>query len=107
MASLNLDCEASSHRLEGTPEDEPGGLIIMKKHSGLSHMFKKPEGAISKVSLLGLDKLAVLKDPKHINEGGSTPKRSKVMSYKTGDDNDDVEDEKFLNDHKPYIERYC
>lgn len=54
-----------------------------------SHQFKKPE--MPRTSILGLDRLAAAKRNVSSNSlGSSTPKRSKVMSYKD-DEEDDVE----------------
>lgn len=57
------------------------------------HTFEKP--LVPKTSLLGLDKLAALKrqTESENSEGGQTPKRSKISSYKDEDDDDDVEEE--------------
>lgn len=88
MASLSFEDDGGIHRLEGTSGQEQGGLVIMKKKpSGEAHTFKKPD--MPKVSLFGLDKLAALKRETENLEGGTTPKRSKVSSYRDEDDEDD------------------
>lgn len=99
MASLELDFDDDGgvHRLEGSSGEEQGGLVIMKKKPDgeTPHTFKKPD--MPKVSLFGLDKLAALKRETENLEGGGTPKRSKVLSYKD-DDDDDVEEERSSDD---------
>ncbi|XP_076470815.1 pre-mRNA-splicing factor ATP-dependent RNA helicase PRP16-like [Babylonia areolata] len=96
MASLSFDDDGDVHRLEGSSGQEQGGLVIMKKKpSGDAHTFKKPDIPRPKVSLLGLDKLAALKRQTDSSEGGLTPKRSKISSYRDDDEDDaDVEEEK-------------
>ena len=90
MSTLNLDDDI--HRLEGSSGNESGGLVIMKKgppKGSDAHQFKKPD--MPKTSILGLDRLAAVKrNLPNNNSGSSTPKRSKVMSYKD-DEEDDVE----------------
>ncbi|GFN95991.1 pre-mRNA-splicing factor ATP-dependent RNA helicase prp16-like [Plakobranchus ocellatus] len=90
MASLDLDNDI--HRLEGS-SNESGGLVIMKKGPSKgsdSHQFKKPD--LPKVSLLGLDRLAAAKrNLSGSDPGSSTPKRSKVLSYRD-DEEDDIEE---------------
>ena len=91
MASLSFEDDGVVHRLEGSSDSEQGGLVIMKKPSGEAHTFKKPD--MPKVSLFGLDKLAALKRETENLEGGTTPKRSKVSSYRDEDDDDDDDDD--------------
>lgn len=96
MASLDFEDGGDVHRLEGSSEQEQGGLVIMKKKTdGEAHTFKKPD--IPKVSMFGLDKLAALKREAAESEnpeGGLTPKRSKVSSYRDDDDENDIEEER-------------
>lgn len=89
----NFDMDDNPHRLEGTSGEEKGGLVIMKRGPSVkgeegAHVFKKPE--IPRTSLLGLDRLAAIKrdSDNDRDRGGSTPKRSKILSYRDEEEED-------------------
>ncbi|XP_035826324.1 pre-mRNA-splicing factor ATP-dependent RNA helicase PRP16 [Aplysia californica] len=92
MASFEVDEEI--HRLEGSSGQEQGGLLIMKKgpskSADNSHKFKKPD--TPRISLLGLDRLAAAKRDAQ-EDASSTPKRSKVLSYRDDNEEDDIEED--------------
>ena len=55
LDKVKLSFGDESERLEGTPRNERGGLVIMNKNNEVGqHVFKKP----TTISLLGLDRLA-------------------------------------------------
>ena len=97
MSTLDLDSDV--HRLEGSSGNESGGLVIMKKSLSKGSdfpQFKKPD--MPKTSLLGLDRLAAAKrNIPGITSGSSTPKRSKVMSYRD-EEEDDIEEDSSSDD---------
>lgn len=65
-----MEYNADLYRLEGSNDDQTGGLIIRKKVS--DHTFKKPQA-----SVLGLDKLAQRKRRENSQEpSGSSPSSS-------------------------------
>ncbi|XP_014205255.1 pre-mRNA-splicing factor ATP-dependent RNA helicase PRP16 [Copidosoma floridanum] len=63
------------YRLEGTIDNEVGGLVITKKPS--DHTFKKPQ-----TSILGLDKLAERKRRENSLEPNNLKKSSDSQNYK-------------------------
>lgn len=67
--------DSSLYRLEGTDQNQTGGLFIRKKPS--DHTFKKPQ-----ISVLGLDKLAKRKRQENLQELNSSPSQSS-SSYKS------------------------
>jgi len=62
MNNTDVDnTDKALYRLEGTSDEQPGGLVIMKKGQSADidrHEFKRP---VPRQSLLGLDKLAAIK----------------------------------------------
>lgn len=103
MASFQMSDDI--HRLEGSTGGG-GGLVIMKKGPSKSteapHAFKKP--VLPQVSLLGLDRLAAAKRETH-DETGSTPKRSKVLSYLDEDREEDIEQDDREHHKKKHKDR--
>ena len=95
------------HRLEGSTGGK-GGLVIMKKKATATenpHTFKKPE--LPRMSLLGLDRLAVAKrESQEDNDGGATPKRSKISSYQDDDEEDIEEDRDYKKKKSKDKDRY-
>lgn len=106
MANLSFVDSESIHRLEGSSgEESKGGLILMKKRctpddDSNSLTFKKP-----KTSLLGLDRLAAIKNK--IREEEEVDKDKKWKEKKRSsfhkdddDDDDDVDDDYDRRDYR-------
>jgi len=105
MADLDVDNDPSLYQLEGSSGTEKGGLIIKKRTASDAdvHEFKKPTLPPPRVSLLGLDKLALARRQQQTNTE-SEKKKSHVSSYRD-DEEVDVDLEDGLSHKRSYKER--
>lgn len=99
MANLSFVDSESIHRLEGSSEESKGGLILMKKRitpdDDNSLTFKKP-----KTSLLGLDRLAAIKNKIREEEEVDKDKKWKEKKRSSFHKDDDVDDDYDQSDYR-------
>ena len=106
MAHLDLDNDPSLYQLEGSSGTEKGGLIIKKKQTASDadvHEFKKPTLPPPRVSLLGLDKLAMARRQQQADTEMER-KKSHLSSYRD-DEEVDVDMEDNSTQKRSYKER--